>query len=185
MNIYGGRELAAAFRQVRANTIRVAEDIPEDQYGFRAAADTRSIGQLLAHVAVAPGFQLHVHSNWIEDMTKVNFPQLMQTFAAEENRPSTKAETIAFLTSEGERFSSYLEGLPDEFLGQSVTMPPGADPASRSRIAMLMSAKEHEMHHRGQLMLLQRLIGVTPHLTRESQARMARAPQPAAPAASR
>ena len=50
---------------------------------------------------------------------------------------------------------------------------------------MLMSAKEHEMHHRGQLMLLQRLIGITPHLTRESQARMARAQQAATPAPAR
>jgi len=33
--------------------------------------------------------------------------------------------------------------------------------------------KEHEMHHRGQLMLMQRLIGHTTHLTREMQARMA------------
>jgi uncharacterized damage-inducible protein DinB len=29
------------------------------------------------------------------------------------------------------------------------------------------------MHHRGQLMLMQRMIGMTPHLTREAQARMA------------
>ena len=114
-------------------------------------------------------------------MMKVDFPQLMQSFGAEENRPRTKAETIAFLTSEGERFASYLEDLSDEFLSEAVTMPPGADPSSRTRMAMLMSAKEHEMHHRGQLMLLERMIGITPHLTREAQARMARA-QPAAAA---
>jgi uncharacterized damage-inducible protein DinB len=32
--------------------------------------------------------------------------------------------------------------------------------------------KEHEMHHRGQLMLIERIIGIVPHLTREFQARM-------------
>jgi uncharacterized damage-inducible protein DinB len=31
------------------------------------------------------------------------------------------------------------------------------------------------MHHRGQLMLLERLVGVTPHLTREMMARFAAA----------
>jgi uncharacterized damage-inducible protein DinB len=46
---------------------------------------------------------------------------------------------------------------------------------------MLMSMKEHEMHHRGQLMLLQRMIGLVPHLTRQMQERMA---QRAAAAAS-
>jgi uncharacterized damage-inducible protein DinB len=38
---------------------------------------------------------------------------------------------------------------------------------------MLLSAKEHEMHHRAQLMVLQRMLGITPHLTREQQARLA------------
>jgi hypothetical protein len=30
------------------------------------------------------------------------------------------------------------------------------------------------MHHRGQLMLIERLLGIVPHLTREMQARLAR-----------
>ena len=29
------------------------------------------------------------------------------------------------------------------------------------------------MHHRAQLMVLQRMLGIVPHLTREQQARMA------------
>jgi uncharacterized damage-inducible protein DinB len=33
--------------------------------------------------------------------------------------------------------------------------------------------KEHEMHHRGQLMLVERMLGITPHLTRDMQARRA------------
>ena len=36
-----------------------------------------------------------------------------------------------------------------------------------------MGMKEHEMHHRGQLMLIQRLIGQVPHLTRQTQERWA------------
>jgi uncharacterized damage-inducible protein DinB len=38
---------------------------------------------------------------------------------------------------------------------------------------MLLSPKEHEMHHRGQLMLVQRVIGQVPHLTRQMTERMA------------
>ena len=40
---------------------------------------------------------------------------------------------------------------------------------------MILSVKEHEMHHRGQLMLIERLVGVVPHLTRAMQARMSAA----------
>jgi hypothetical protein len=31
------------------------------------------------------------------------------------------------------------------------------------------------MHHRGQLMLVERMLGITPHLTRHMQERMAQA----------
>jgi uncharacterized damage-inducible protein DinB len=57
-------------------------------------------------------------------------------------------------------------------------MPKGATPPSRTRFEMVMSVKEHEMHHRGQLMLIERLVGIVPHLTREMQARMAVAVAP-------
>ena len=53
-------------------------------------------------------------------------------------------------------------------------MPPGADPATKTRFEMLLSPKEHEMHHRGQLMTFERMVGVVPHLTRQRQEQWAR-----------
>jgi hypothetical protein len=38
---------------------------------------------------------------------------------------------------------------------------------------MLLSPKEHEMHHRAQLMLIERMLGLVPHLTRQFQERLA------------
>jgi hypothetical protein len=47
-------------------------------------------------------------------------------------------------------------------------------PAQRQRAERVSRCSSaHEMHHRGQLMLLERLVGVVPHLTREGQARLA------------
>lgn len=175
MNHYGGQEMAASFRTVRKNTIQIAEDIPEEKYGFRAAPDTRTVAQTLAHIAYSPEFALHIHRGKISDMSTVNFPELMQKVGAEESKPRTKTEIIAALRSEGEKFASFLESLPDAFLAETLTMPPGGSPATRTRFDMLLAAKEHEMHHRGQLMLLQRMVGVVPHLTLQRQAAMARA----------
>ena len=59
------------------------------------------------------------------------------------------------------------------YLAEAVAMPPGDEAASKTRFEMLLSPKEHEMHHRGQLMTLQRMIGLVPHLTRHMQERMA------------
>ncbi len=177
MTYYGGKELATAFRTVRKNTIQIAEDIPENKYGFKPAPDTRSIGQTLVHIALASGMQHHIHSNKISDLKTVNFPELMQKMGSEEAKPRNKAEIIALLRTNGDKFASFLESLPESFLAEQVMMPPGADPAKKSRFEMLLGTKEHEMHHRGQLMTLERINGVVPHLTRQFQERMAQAQQ--------
>ena len=173
MTYYGGKEMAAAFRTVRTNTVKIAEEVPENKYDFRAAPDTRTIGQTLAHIAVGTHFQLHMHANKIDDLAKVDFPGLVQKLAAEEHTPRTKAEIIALLNSEGRKFASFLEGLSDDFLAQVVAVPPGAPMPAKTRFEMLLSAKEHEMHCRAQLMVLQRMIGQVPHLTRQMQERRA------------
>jgi uncharacterized damage-inducible protein DinB len=173
MTYYGSKDLAAAFRTVRNNTIKIAEEIPENKYDFKPAPDCRSVRETLAHIGVSTGFQSHVHGMKISDMKTVNFMELFGTFQAEENKPRTKAELIAFLKTEGDKFAAFLEGLPEPFLSETVTMPPGAEPPTKVRFEMLMSAKEHEMHHRGQLMTITRMIGQVPHLTRQMQERIA------------
>ena len=185
MTYYGGKELAASFRTVRNNTIQIAEEIPEESYSFKPSPDSRSIGQTLAHIAMVTGFQTYVHQNQIDSLTKVNFPEYIQKSRAEEDSLRTKAEIIAALKADGDKFAQFLDGLPESFLSQSVGMMPGAQPAAKSRLEMLMSAKEHEMHHRGQLMVMQRMLGLTPHLTRQMQERMARQAAQASQAATR
>ena len=177
MTYYGGRELAAGFRTVRNNTILLAEEIPESSYGFKAAEGSRTVAQTLTHIALGHSFQSFIHQNHIDDLKKVNFPELMQKAGAEEAKVRTKAEIVALLKSEGEAFASYLEGLHEPFLAEQVAMPPGAQPSHKSRFEMLLSPKEHEMHHRAQLMVIQRMLGLTPHLTRAMQQRMAQAAQ--------
>src|SRR3954468_978393 len=173
MTYYGGKELATAFRTVRANTIKIAEEIPENKYDFRPAPDCRTVAQTLAHIAIGTGFQHEVHSKRTTDMSTVNFPEIFQQFSAEEGKPRTKAETIAFLKTEGDKFAAFLESLPEPLLAEQVKMSPGMTPSAKSRFEMLLGAKEHEMHHRAQLMTMQRIIGQVPHLTRQMQERMA------------
>jgi len=173
MTYYGGKELAAAFRTVRDNTIKIAEEIPESKYDFRPAPETKSVAMTLAHLAVVPGFQHQVQDTKVTDLATVNFGELFQKFQADENKPRTKDELIAYLKSEGDRFATFLEGLPESFLAEQVMFPPGAEPATKTRFEMLLSVKEHEMHHRAQLMTIQRMIGQVPHLTRVMQERMA------------
>ena len=173
MNHYGGKELAAAFRKVRSNTIKIAEEIPEDKYGFRPAADTRTVAELLSHIAHGARFQEEITLTNKTNLDGFVYHNFISRLLADTNKPRTKAELIDLLKTEGEKFAAQLEACSDEFLSQVVTFPPGGDPPSRTRFDMLLSTKEHEMHHRGQLMLILRLLGQTPHLTREAEVRRA------------
>lgn len=174
MTYYGAKELAESFRTVRNNTIQIAQDIPEDKYSFAAAPGTRTVEKLLTHIALGYRFQYQI--NGVQRLSHVegfDFMGLMQQLGAEEARPRNKAAVIDMLKSEGEIWEKFVAGASEEFLSQLVTFPQGANPPAKSRLELITTVKEHEMHHRGQLMLIERMIGVVPHLTRQMQERMA------------
>jgi uncharacterized damage-inducible protein DinB len=170
---YGARDFANAFRTVRKNTIHAAEEIPEGQYDFTPAPGVRSVRRLLTHIAFGDEVATAVHGNAMTSLEGLNFPELMGRLAAEEQKPRSKDEVIGLLRDRGETFAAFLEGLSDDFLAEPVAMPQGAQPASKTRFELLLGVKEHEMHHRAQLMLVQRMIGLVPHLTRQRQEQFA------------
>lgn len=178
MATYGAKELAESFRTVRKNTIAIANDIPADKYSYRPAPDTKSIAETLIHIANLHTFQHQVATERLTTLEGIDFPKRIAERTAEEKVPMTKEQIVAQLQTKGESFAKFLEGLDDNLLAERVGMPAGAVPPSKSRLEMLMSVKEHEMHHRGQLMTMERILGITPHLTRERQTRFAQA-QPA------
>jgi uncharacterized damage-inducible protein DinB len=174
MTYYGANEVANSFRVVRNNTLKIADEIPEDKYSFRPAEGTRTVAQTLIHVSNAHRFALAIHRDDLRSsMVGFDFMKFIQPIAASEQEPMTKAQIIARLTAAGEEYEAWVRSLSDDFLGQSVMMPPGGTPASKTRFELLIAVKEHEMHHRGQLMVVERMIGITPHLTREQEVRRA------------
>lgn len=175
---YAGPQLAAAFRTVRNNTIQIAEEIPEQHYGFRATPATRTVAQLLIHMVQAPRFAYRVHGELkLTDLEGFDFMALVQEAMAAEQNPPAKADILAQLRSAGESLARWMEGLTPEFLSEMVQPPRIATEPPKSRFEMLLSVKEHEMHHRGQLMLMQRMLGLVPHLTRRREALIAQAMQ--------
>ncbi len=147
---YGGHELANAFRTVRKNTIKTAEDISDAHYGLTAAPGMRTVAQILAHSAYNSRIAEDIHrTKRITGFEGYNFVAVVRGVMAEEAKLTTKPALLA------ERVENFDKS------------------GSRARLEMLLSPKEHEMHQRGQLMVAQRIVGVVPHLTREREARMA------------
>lgn len=170
MNYYGPKDMAESWRTVRKNTIQVAEDIPEEKYSFRAAPDTMSVGEILAHLAATPHWANQCH--FVDQKTAVtmdDFGRWMGEVSQVSKALTTKAEIVAALKADGESFAAGLESMTDAQLAEQVALPMGG----KSRFEMLLGVKEHEMHHRAQLFLMERMIGIVPHLTRARQAAQA------------
>ena len=170
MNYYGSKDMADSWRTVRKNTIQVAEDIPEDNYAFRAAPDTMSVAEILAHLAATPHWAIQCH--FVEKKSVVameDFGKWMGEIGAASKTLTTKAALVDALKSNGETVAAGLEAMTDAQLGEKVGLPMG----DKTRFEMLLGLKEHEMHHRAQLFLIERMVGIVPHLTRARQAAQA------------
>ena len=174
MTYYGSKELARSFRTVRKNTLTVAEEIPENQYGFRPTPESRSVAEILAHIAVVTRTNYENHAvRKIRTFVGVDFAALARQRQESERQLVTKAQLLDALRRGGEAWSGYLDGVSEAELTDEIPFSAPAEPRSKSRFEMILSVKEHEMHHRAQLMVIERMLGLVPHLTRERQARAA------------
>ena len=170
MTCYGAKEMRASFDTVRRNTITLAEEIPAERYDFRAAPGCRSAGEMLAHVAVAPMWQIDLHGSHVDRVDFERFGAHLAEAAAAERALNTKEAIVQALRDNGERLSEFFGSLTNATLEELVSFPPPIQPPVKTRFEMLLGIKEHEMHHRGQLMLIERMIGIVPHLTRAREA---------------
>jgi uncharacterized damage-inducible protein DinB len=169
MSLYGPKQLADSMRVVRKNTIGIAEDIPEAQYDYRPTSDSRSVRQTLQHLASLTFFDLRIHEEEKRaTMEGFDFRAFMAGLPTAESHNLSKEEILAVLREEGERWCNWVESLPESRAAEIFTRN-AADPAGKTRFEMLIGTKEHEMHHRGQLMVMERLLGIVPHLTRNRQ----------------
>ena len=171
MTYYGAKNLADSFHTVRNNTITIAEEIPADKYSFKATPDVMSVAEMLAHIAASYRWHIEAHAKRITFLGFEQFGAWRQLATAEEQKlvAAGRDAIIRALKENGEELARFLASLDESALAEQISFPPPLQPPTKSRFEMLLGIKEHEMHHRGQLMLIQRLLGQVPHLTRRRQ----------------
>src|SRR5258707_6689720 len=125
MNPYGPQQLASAIRTVRKNTILVAEDIPEESYGYRVTPDSRSVAETLLHIASASQPDYYVHGS--ERISSIEDFQLFRTLLKEapihEKLPYSKAQIVNLRRPEVENWPEFVHGIPQSQADELVTMP--------------------------------------------------------------
>jgi uncharacterized damage-inducible protein DinB len=160
---YGVRQLADSVRAVRRNTILIAGDVPESKYDHRATPETRSVAETLVHIAWLGSADRLMHEELhLDSLEGFDFPAMLGRSTIEEKRSRSKAEIIELLRTEGERWVEWVEQMSDAFLSERVGLPGGG---SVSRFEMLLGTKEHELQHRAQLTVIERMLGIAPRFT--------------------
>ena len=91
------------------------------------------------------------------------FDQFLNDSKSQEKTHHTKSNLIGLLNDSGERWAEWVEFVPEQFLAETVAQ---RDRTLKTRFEMILSTTEHEMHHLGQLTVIERMLGIIPHLTR-------------------
>jgi uncharacterized damage-inducible protein DinB len=132
-------------------TRRVLERVPDGQLTWRPHEKARTLGQLALHVATVPGGVAE-----IARQSQIQAPQFTDP------SPNSAAELIPALDQSIARAKSVLGGMDDATLAETWRMMLGdREVLALPRIAFLRSIMlNHWYHHRGQLTVYLRTLGV-------------------------
>lgn len=134
--------------RVRARTLRVLRRVPEDEWEWRPAEGAFSFGDLVRHLAAI--------ERWTFAENACRRPSRYPGHGPEVAAGHESA--VAYLEAMHAETRAMLEALtPDDLRARCVT-PGGTEiPVWK----WLRSMVEHEIHHRGQIYLMLRMLGVS------------------------
>ena len=155
-------EIWFGWQEVRSGLIKEVESIPADQFGFRPAEVSRSVLEILQHIVETE----RVLSSEIccDDTNLKRAPlELVAQHAGQVKAADTKDAILELLRSSLTESMHRIREFGDEKLEQ---MMPESNGKQLVKRAMLNLVVGHEMYHRGQVTVYQRLLGVEPVLTK-------------------
>jgi uncharacterized damage-inducible protein DinB len=144
--------LLAELEQESHATRRVLERVPQAHLGWKPHAKSMSLGQLALHVATVPG-------NVAELASKDTIPE-PPVFVQQE--AATAAELVPALTASVAKARQHLGGFDDAAMGATWRlMSGGREVMAMPRVAFARAIMlNHWYHHRGQLTVYLRLLGI-------------------------
>jgi uncharacterized damage-inducible protein DinB len=139
--------------QETQTTRRVLERVPQDQLTWRPHEKSRTLGQLALHIATVPG--------GVAELAASRSPAQVPSFA-DDPSPKSASELIPALDQSIAKAKSVLGGMDDAALmGTWRLMHGDRELFAIPRVAFLRSVMlNHWYHHRGQLTVYLRELGV-------------------------
>ena len=136
-----------------ATTRRVLERVPDGKMDWKPAEKSRTLGQLAMHIAQTPGS--------VASLAASN-PASLPTFGGPDPSAANAGELLAALDASVAQAKATLAGMDDAALTESWSVKAGDRTVfSAPRIGFLRSIMlNHWYHHRGQLSVYLRELGV-------------------------
>jgi hypothetical protein len=139
-------ELKQNYTIVKNNHLRMAEKMPDDHYSFKPAAEIRSFGEAVAHVA----------DSQARSCSLVNGDQKTVNAAGR----TTKADLMAALKESYAICDTAFDALTDAGASQMVRL--GQSSRERSKLGLLAGVISHSNEQYGYMAVYLRLKGIVP-----------------------
>jgi uncharacterized damage-inducible protein DinB len=153
------------WKDTRSGLIQEVEKIPEDQFSFRATPETRSITEILQHIIQAQKILVGETCRTDTNFMRQSFGAHAEEYAAGVKDVVDKNGLLELLRSSMDEAEACMGANGDKF-NETMRRLDG-QPTSKS--AFLTFAVSHEMYHRGQLTIFERLLNIEPVLTERTK----------------
>ena len=153
--------LIVTWKEARNGFIDEAEQIPTDQFSFRATPETRSVTELLQHIIETQAVLIGEACRAEPNLMRQSFADHIKEYAREVAATTDKDGLLALMRSSMDKAATTIRANEDK-LSDSMKRFDGRE---MSKLDFLRFATSHEMYHRGQLTVYERLLNIKPALT--------------------
>ena len=151
-----GQSMLPEFDQEMQNTRKTLERVPDDKWGWKPHEKSGGMGWLTAHIATVPGWLTMTINTEELDYAPVNGPSYQPP------KIDNRKEALANFDKEAAEARAALAGVSDaELMKGWKLLAGGKEVFTMPRIACIRSfVMNHMIHHRAQLGVYLRLVGV-------------------------
>lgn len=153
--------IITSWREVRSGLIDEAAQIPADKFSFQAAEGMRTVAQLLQHLVESQKFLVGEACRADTNLLRKSFAEQIKDYAPNVREIADKDGILNLLGVAMDDAEKELLGASDEMKSMMTRF----DGKQMSKLVFMSFAIAHEMYHRGQLTVYERLLGIEPKLT--------------------
>ena len=156
-------EVIEAWEGTRDGVIAEVEHIPPKQFDFRPSDASRTVSELVIHIMEVSLMMVGELTREDTNLKRAPWPKLLAMYSKPIDGLKSKRDLVSALRSTVRDGSKAFRAAGELHMMQLISR---FDGKLGTRLAWFNHGVAHENYHQGQLATYQRLIGVTPALTK-------------------